>query len=51
MIDLRHRWVWLLPAAAIAMGLGAMLAALLPDVLTAYRVSFLDQTLWRFSCF
>ena len=51
MIDLRHRCCWLLPAAAIAMGLGAMLAALLPDVLAAYRLSFLDKVLWSFTCF
>ena len=51
MIDLRYVWRWLLPAAAIALGLGAMLAALLPDVLAAYRLSFLDQALWSFTCF
>lgn len=51
MIDLRQRWIWLPPAMAVAMGLGAMLAALLPDVLAAYSVSFVDQAFWSFTCF
>ena len=51
MIDRRHMWRWLPPAATVAMGLGAMLAALLPDVLAAYRLSFLDKALWSFTCF
>lgn len=51
MIDRRHRWCWLLPTALAAMGLGATLAALLPDILAAYKLSFLDQALWSFTCF
>ena len=51
MIDRRCMWRGLLPAALVAIGLGAMLAALLPDVLAAYRLSFLDKALWSFTCF
>ncbi len=51
MIELRDRWHWLLPAALVAMGSGAVLAASLPDILTAYRLSFLDRALWSFTCF
>jgi len=28
-----------------------MLAALMPDVLAAYNLSFLDKALWSFTCF
>lgn len=44
-------WGRLLAAAVVAMGLGAVLAALLPTVLAAYKLSYLDQVLWRFTCF